>query len=245
MAEQLGLEQLLGKGGAVDRNERLRRARAVRVDRARDQLLARTGLAEHQDVRFRAGRLADELEDLRHGRAAADEIFEAERSLQLLAEVPVLELELALAQATLDRHAQLVHREVLGQVVEGPVLDRGDRRFDGGEGGEQNDRKSRIHLASAAQHLHAVHARHLEVGQQEVGTLRLDERERAMRVGRGQTLVAGPLQDAGTVLDHIRLVVDHQHALRRHARSPGREPWNVRTNVVPSPGVDRTSTVPW
>src|SRR5690606_23138635 len=53
-AEQLRLEQRLRDRGAVDRNERLLRARAQVVDRAREELLAGAALAEQQ--RRRAGR---------------------------------------------------------------------------------------------------------------------------------------------------------------------------------------------
>ena len=48
VAEQLALEQLLGNGGAVDRDEIAVRARALRVDGAREQLLAGAALAQHQ-----------------------------------------------------------------------------------------------------------------------------------------------------------------------------------------------------
>jgi len=58
--------------------------------------------------------LAHELEDLRHGGASPDDVLETERPLELLAQVAVLELERALAEAALDRHPQLVDREVLG-----------------------------------------------------------------------------------------------------------------------------------
>ena len=52
VAEQLGLEQSLGKRGAVDRHERLARRCGERcVDRARDELLARAALAADQDRR--------------------------------------------------------------------------------------------------------------------------------------------------------------------------------------------------
>ena len=44
--EQLRLEQRFGDRAAVDGDERPRRAPAVRVDRARDQLLAGAALAE-------------------------------------------------------------------------------------------------------------------------------------------------------------------------------------------------------
>ena len=52
-------------------HERLGGARAVGVDGARDQLLAGARLAQDEDVRLRARRLPDQLEDPRHGRARA------------------------------------------------------------------------------------------------------------------------------------------------------------------------------
>jgi hypothetical protein len=83
---------------------------------------------------------------------------------------------------------------------------------------DENDREGRIHLARPTQHLHPVHARHLEVGQQQVGSLRVDQRERTKRVGRGQALVSRSLQDASAVLNYVRLVVqDRQNAF--HTRS--------------------------
>src|SRR5690606_28839692 len=48
VAEQLALEQLLAQRRAVDRHERLRRARAPGVNRARRDLLAGAALAEQQ-----------------------------------------------------------------------------------------------------------------------------------------------------------------------------------------------------
>src|SRR5881409_2303847 len=65
VAEQLRLEQRLGQRGAVDRDERTAAPRRARVDRARDELLARAALAldEH-----RGGAVCDLLDE-RHGSA--------------------------------------------------------------------------------------------------------------------------------------------------------------------------------
>ena len=49
VAEQLALEQRLGYGAAIDRDERARLARTVIVQRARDQLLAGPALADQHD----------------------------------------------------------------------------------------------------------------------------------------------------------------------------------------------------
>ncbi len=74
VAEQLGLDQLLGDGGAVHLHEGLGRQRAGSVDGLGDQLFAGSRLAGDQDAR--AGRR--HLRDLRlqrlHGRAVADHL---------------------------------------------------------------------------------------------------------------------------------------------------------------------------
>ena len=82
VAEQLGLEQALRDGGAVDVDERLGRARPGSMQRPREQALARSGLAEDQQRRrthrHRGG--ANELLNLSpqgdHGGAIPDQVCE-------------------------------------------------------------------------------------------------------------------------------------------------------------------------
>src|SRR6185295_11296167 len=47
--EQLALQQILGDGAAVDRDERRATPRASAMERARDELLARAALARDED----------------------------------------------------------------------------------------------------------------------------------------------------------------------------------------------------
>ena len=78
VAEELGLGETLGNRRGVERDEMLIVARAVVVNRPRDQLLAGAGLALDQ---HRAVHRRDELErreDAAHRRAAADDVVEAE-----------------------------------------------------------------------------------------------------------------------------------------------------------------------
>ena len=77
VAEQLALQQRLGDGGAVDRQERLVGPAAVLVEGAGDQLLAGAALAEDQDVDVLRGDPADGLAHLLHDRAAADDAVAA------------------------------------------------------------------------------------------------------------------------------------------------------------------------
>ena len=249
VAEELGLEQVLRQRGAVHRDEGLRRPRAVGVDGAGDQLLAGAGLAQHEDVGLGPGGLLDKVEDARHGLAAADDALETEGFLQLLAEILVLDLEVPLAERPLDRDAEVLHGEVLGQVVSGAFLHRGHGRLDGGEGRDDDDGQRRVELVRALEQHHAVHARHLEVRDEEVRPLLFEQRKGLARLCRGEALVPDAAQDARAVLEHVGLVVHDQHSRRAHtcppaaARAP--ETGKVKMNVVPSPGRDSTSTVPW
>jgi hypothetical protein len=70
VAEELALDQVVGNGRAVDRDEGLAGPVAVLPDRARHQLLAGAALAGDHDGDVARRDLADDLEDLlHHGRA--------------------------------------------------------------------------------------------------------------------------------------------------------------------------------
>src|SRR5262249_3383944 len=59
--EKLALHERLGQSSAVDDEERTRRALALAVQGARDELFSRAALARDEDRRARGGRLADEV----------------------------------------------------------------------------------------------------------------------------------------------------------------------------------------
>ena len=73
MAEQFAFQKLFGNRGAVHGEERLFAAVAVMVNRAGDQFLAGAAFAGDQRGGVAAGDLADELENLLHRLAAADD----------------------------------------------------------------------------------------------------------------------------------------------------------------------------
>ena len=70
VAEEFRFEERCGQRRAIDRHERRGRVRRIRVDRPRDQLLARAALATDDHVRRGSRHLADHLEDLYHLRVA-------------------------------------------------------------------------------------------------------------------------------------------------------------------------------
>ena len=137
--EELALDQFARERGAVDLDERPLAARAAVVDRARDELLAGAGLAEHE---HRALGRRDERELIEQPREARrpshdlaevvpgpDLVLEAvdDRAralvrLDLLPQARVLLLELALGPTEREMRAdpgeQLARLERLGEVVD-------------------------------------------------------------------------------------------------------------------------------
>ena len=74
VAEELALEDGLGQGAAVDGHERLVGARALRVDGAGDELLARAALADDEDRGRRRRDVRDRLVDREHRRRRPDDL---------------------------------------------------------------------------------------------------------------------------------------------------------------------------
>ncbi len=66
VTEELALEERLGERGAVERDERLLRARPELVDRARELALARAALARDEHGRARRGDLPSDAINLLH-----------------------------------------------------------------------------------------------------------------------------------------------------------------------------------
>ena len=159
VAEQLVLEERVGERGAVERDERLLGARTARVQRARDELLPRAGLAGDQHRARRGGRAADQILDLAHRLAVADERVHRAAG----ADLPLQEIDLAREPAAIgrrtDAHQQLVAEERLLHEVHGAELHRLDRRVDGPEAGHHDEGGVDAELAQLLQHVDARRCR--------------------------------------------------------------------------------------
>ena len=73
VAEELALHQRFGQGPAVDDHERLALALGALVDQARHALLAGAAFAGDEHGRAHGGHAVDELDDLAHRLAAAED----------------------------------------------------------------------------------------------------------------------------------------------------------------------------
>ena len=147
-------------------HERHAGARRVGVDGARDQLLARPRFAFDQDGRRRAGDARDQLVDLQHDRALADDVLEV--GLALGGDGLLLGDEPPALERARDGEAQLLDVEGLRDVVVGAALDRLHRPRDVAEGGDQDDRRVRGLAGERRQHVEPARALHAHVGDDQV-----------------------------------------------------------------------------
>ncbi len=206
MPEQLGLEQRLREGGAVDRDEGLVPPRAPVVQRARHQLLAGAALAGDQHGRVALGDGLDPIGEAEHRRAASDDRARPwSRAVrlalrQLGARLFELPLERPLGGDPLQLEDHLVEVEGLGQVVVGAFLERGDRVVDGGVGGDEDDVGPRRLLAHAAEQRQPVDLGEPDVADHDVEDVRRD---------LGQPL--GAVRGQADAMAGVAECVAHQH----------------------------------
>ena len=218
VAEQLALQQRLGDGGAVQRQERRLRPRPVVVDGAGDELLAGAALAGDQDRDVLRGDAADGLVDLTHRRAAAED-----RAIRVGIRLglgdhrrgahPTGDL-----QGLADHPPQMVQVERLEEVVVGALLHRLNGRIGRLLDRHENHGNARVDLADLPVDLQAGLVGQPQVEQDDVGRPRAD-RFQARRRGACDlhAVCRGGERLTHLLRDEDRIVVDQQEV--RHDRA--------------------------
>ncbi len=110
MAEPLALEEPRGRGGAVHRHERPAPALARRVNRPRDELLARAGLAEQQDAGIGRGHRGDLAQDAFQRPAFADDLSEMLGAADLFFEIDIFVREAVFERGNLAKRERILER---------------------------------------------------------------------------------------------------------------------------------------
>jgi hypothetical protein len=210
VTEQLAFEQRVLDGGTVEGDQRLPRPRAVVVDRLRDQLFAGPALTGDEHGGLHRGGGEHRAKHLLHLGCATDDVVDLVAFADFGAEVFDLADELGFLGRLVERDAQLVDVERLGEVVSRPELDRRDRGFDGLGGGQHDDRQLRPARADLFEQLQAVDARHHEIEQDDVGAFALEDLQCLGGGGHGHGLV-GVAQHHADRLPYPSLVVDDQY----------------------------------
>ena len=136
---------------------------AVEMQTARDQFLASAAFPLDQNGTVSVGDFIDEIVNLLHLPARADDVLEAITILQLLPQINVLPQGRLIIERALHRHLQLVDLKRLGHVIIRAYLHRFDRRLDRGVGRDQNHRRLPMMLAHMPQHVEPGHGLHLDV----------------------------------------------------------------------------------
>ena len=130
IAEQLSLEQILGDGGAVDRDKSSRAAATGLVDAAGEQFLAGAGRAEQHDRDVGIGDALDRAGDPGHFRGGGDHGAEHLALVaHLLAEPLVLVLDRVELEGALHDQAELIDVDRLLVEIIGAGGDRPERAF--------------------------------------------------------------------------------------------------------------------
>src|SRR5437588_459305 len=184
--EEFRLEEWFGQGRAVDRDHRRVRARASRVDEAREHVLAHARLAGDDDGRVGARRRLGERHQVSHRLTPEDG-----RRLRVLrgrahgvTQGGVLPDEAALLVGLADDRFDLVERGGLRQVVVSAEPHRLQPRAERGVGGEHDDFGRVFELAYLAEGVEAGEARHANVQEHHVEVVLRERVERLLAGGR-------------------------------------------------------------
>ena len=223
--EERRFQQIRRQVAGVDRDERLVGARRVAVNRARHQFLAGAALAGDEDGRAAGRRLDDEVEDLLHQRAAADDVGElVVPRLQVLLERDVLGHQPPPLDSVVQHHQHFVVLEGLGDVVEGALLHGGDGGFHRRERRDHQHRQLVVEVADGVEHLKPVHPGHHHVDNHGVDRRRAHHLQPVGAGRREAHAIALARQQRLEDLPHDLFVVDDENrALTSHgdAALPG------------------------
>ena len=167
VAEEFGLDVVLGDGGAVELDEDAILAQAFGVHGAADEFLAGAGLAIDKDAAVGGGHELDLLAQGLHGDGVAgDAGAEAELADELL----VVLAELAGVDGVLEDDEGAVERERLFEEVVGAELGGAHRGFDGAVAADDDDfgQVRGVHLANVGEGVEAVAVGQPDVEQDDV-----------------------------------------------------------------------------
>jgi hypothetical protein len=212
MSEELALEQGFRDRPAVDRDEGPVAARAGRVHRARDQLLADPALPRDQHGARGAGAPGDLLAKGAHHAALADEGLRDRPRLMRVPRAQALSPQrLTLLEHALQARAQLVEAERLLEIVPGALPKGRDGGLEARVGSHENDRRPRIEQPRTLQHREAPDTGHDDVGEDHVELLLRDSRDCLLATARGRHLIPVGRQGRGQHLLHGWNIVDHEN----------------------------------
>ena len=182
------------------------------MNRVGDQLLAGAVLALDQDVGVAGRHALDELEEILHLLALADDVREAVLPANLFLELLVLGPLLRPLDRLADHVDQAVLADRLLEEVERARLPRLDRPRERALAADDDDLGPGVDLLEPAQQRDTVEVRQHQVGHDDVGPPLLEDLLAARADERRPHFVAFGFDDHLQPLGHRWLVIDGEHA---------------------------------
>ena len=143
----------------------------------------------------------------------ADDAPEAAVLAQLAAENPHFAQRLLTLGRLLQQDAQTLRIDRLGQIVVGAILDGFDRGLDSALRGQQDHRDLAHLLPQRPQQRQAVHARHIDVGDDDAGAEGGDALKRLFAIGGRIGHVAPRAHELGQTKARGPVVLDDEDTL--------------------------------
>ena len=209
MPKQFRFQQVLGQRAAVDGHKGMMLPVAVEVESARHQLFSRPAFAHDQHGAVGIGHFVNQIVNVLHLSAGADDVLKAIPVLEFLAEINIFPQSRLVIERPLHRHLQLIDLERLGHVIVGTHLHGLDRRLHRRVGRDQNDRCLAMMFAHVPEHIEPRHRFHLDVGD---NYLRLNAVQLFDRFGgavKGENLVPFFATESHDDLHHCRFVINN------------------------------------
>jgi hypothetical protein len=179
------------------------------MNRARHELLADAALSLNQHRRIGRRRSRDRRRHLPERRAVADHLMtHLDRFLQR----SVFVAEPALVEGVPETHQHPVAGKWLLDEIERALLGGLDRCADRSMAGHHHHWEGIVDGPDPIEHFEAVHSRHLDVEQHEIGTFAFDQRQSFLTRGCGEKFVSLVLEGHLQRVANGGLVVDDENA---------------------------------
>ena len=180
------------------------------------------------DVR---GDRLEQLKEIAHHPAAADQAVDPVALLELRSQVGVLGSQAPLLERRVQHVQQRVELERLGDEVGRALLDRVDGVLHRAEAGDDDGDDVRVALERRVEHGAAVHARQPQVGDDDVEGEIGEPRERVLAARRLLDDEAVVGQALGDSLPQRRLVVDEEQMFRVFSHLVARRYFDTRADA--------------
>ena len=224
MTEQLGFQEVRRQPRAIQIDEGLVGAWAVKMQPLRQQALAGAGLPQNENRTVAAHHLVDLLGQRANGRALAEQRVDP---LALLAghHDPLLALQPPVVQQALEDGVQRGHLDRLGEKLLRALLDRLYGQVDRAVGRQNDHRHVRLEPSEIAQQVQRAAVMQPIVDDRDVRRRGLEQLPGALAAVGIDDAIASRLQEAAHAEADAVLVVDDQYSGSCHSPSPqGRAP---------------------